>query len=204
MSNCVAQAAAASCSAALGREPLLLGRGVGVASRLPAAGAVLRREPAGEACSLVGGAVGQVVIHTVGAGVLHGPVRRHTRGIPFDGRYVRGRAADLGLQIECLSSAVGVAACVVAQGRARCTIHAADGGGPECLAVVSGTLPPSVSSQRVLRMASVAALAMATGALEGWGRCNKVVPGKWRDLSVRVSWSTAQPAVVSCLTRVTA
>jgi hypothetical protein len=53
-------------------------------------------------------------------------------------------------------------------------------------------------------MASVAAVAMAAGALEGWGRCSKVVPGKWWDFAVRVSWSTAQPAVVSCLTRVTA
>lgn len=80
-------------------------------------------------------------------------------------------------------------------------------GGRRCLerlAVVSVTLPPSASSQRVLRMASVAALAMAAGALEGWGRCSKVVPGKCRDLAVRVSWSTAQPALVSCLTRVTA
>lgn len=60
----------------------------------------------------------------------------------------------------------------------RCTIHAADGGGLECLAVVVGTLPPSASSQRVLRMASVAAAAMAAGALEGLGRCSKVVPGR--------------------------
>src|SRR5690606_22887161 len=94
---------------ALLREPLLLGRGVGVARRLPAVGAVLRREPTGEAGPLVGGAVGQVVIYPVGAGVLHGPVRTYPRGTPFDGRYVRGRAAGLGLQIECLSLAVGVA-----------------------------------------------------------------------------------------------
>lgn len=112
---------------------------------------------------------------------------------------VLGGLVGLGGGLEQLGEVAGFGGSCI-----RCTIHAADGGGLECWAVVSGTLPPSASSQRVLRMASVAAVAMATGALEGWGRCSKVVPGKWWDSAVRVSWSTAQPAVVSCLTRVTA
>lgn len=84
----------------------------------PAVGALLLGEPFGEARATVGCAVGQVALGRVAAGVGDLPDGRHPRGIPFDGRYVRGRATGLGLHIECLSLAVGVVACVAAEGRA--------------------------------------------------------------------------------------
>lgn len=61
------------------------------------------------------------------------------------------------------------------------------GGGTRSAGGADGCGGRVTALQRVLRMASVAALAMAAGALEGWGRWSRVVPGRWRDYAVRVS-----------------